>query len=649
MNKFVEYNLNLSDKQKDLINDYLEEILDFVEYNLLDKELYYDIEEMVFEKISSLKQINELNLRKIIKEVWAPDIIFSEYMSSKKNKKNNKHKNNNNKYFFIELIENWWVRDNKNAIFLWVSKPISDKLSISVWLVRIALFILLIPMGLSLWIYILAWFLMPVKWHNYQNFTNIKYFKIQLWLLIKDSIYNTLKSVTLIFSKFYEILKKFWKKFFKKIIFILKKIFKFFFKILKLIKKIVFPVIRYWISLPIIFVIFCIILFLLILLSLWYTEFSWLNINFSSLMTLDGNLWIISLLIFFLYLLYSVGKYCFLKKFMFSLNYIFMLISLFSAFFFFSNFWFNLTENFSNHKVLSQSVVYELWNSDKYLIDFSDLINSTSANILSLWIQQPVITLKKAYDENIKIEILNNVYWKDKNILDVKNNLSKIIVDNWRLSDDEDWFENELRISYEWWNIFSKKSPAVFINREIIIYLPEKIKIKSSPHYWYYFSNVSFPKKYDYLNFQYWEKSCKYDNIIYYNNEKDTFLCNPSDIELTVKKQEYLETIFSSKISDLFPIKHKNEYKRNYHVWYLDIHWTELLSDWNILINSINNNIIDFNLSDQSLNINWEIIFSRDSENIDFWELVIKKVESNYDIFDFEYYENKDLLEKYIK
>jgi len=69
MDKFAAYNIEVDEKYKILINNYLQNIKNHVEENSLDFECYEDIEEMFFEKLSSLKQINELNIKKIIKEV----------------------------------------------------------------------------------------------------------------------------------------------------------------------------------------------------------------------------------------------------------------------------------------------------------------------------------------------------------------------------------------------------------------------------------------------------------------------------------------------------------------------------------------------------------------------------------------------------
>jgi len=69
MDKFEKYKLKLSDKQKDLVNTYLKKIKKFVEKHSIENELYLDIEEMVFEKLSIEKKPTDLKIIRILKEV----------------------------------------------------------------------------------------------------------------------------------------------------------------------------------------------------------------------------------------------------------------------------------------------------------------------------------------------------------------------------------------------------------------------------------------------------------------------------------------------------------------------------------------------------------------------------------------------------
>jgi hypothetical protein len=47
----------------------LKKIKNFIEKNNIDKELFNDIEEMVFEKLSLEKDLDQLKIRRVLKEV----------------------------------------------------------------------------------------------------------------------------------------------------------------------------------------------------------------------------------------------------------------------------------------------------------------------------------------------------------------------------------------------------------------------------------------------------------------------------------------------------------------------------------------------------------------------------------------------------
>jgi hypothetical protein len=69
MDKYTQYKLKITDKNKELVKTYLQKMKKFVEKYNIEKELYDDIEEMVFEKLSNQKKLDQLNITKILKEV----------------------------------------------------------------------------------------------------------------------------------------------------------------------------------------------------------------------------------------------------------------------------------------------------------------------------------------------------------------------------------------------------------------------------------------------------------------------------------------------------------------------------------------------------------------------------------------------------
>lgn len=105
MNKFDQYKLSLTEKQKKMVNEYLLKIKNFVEKHEIDTDLYNDIEEMVFEKLSLEKEITDLRVVKILQEVGEPEIIFSDFVESSSS--------DSSEPFYEKLQKTGWVRNNE--------------------------------------------------------------------------------------------------------------------------------------------------------------------------------------------------------------------------------------------------------------------------------------------------------------------------------------------------------------------------------------------------------------------------------------------------------------------------------------------------------------------------------------------------------
>lgn len=212
MDKYTQYKLKITDKNKELVKTYLQKMKKFVEKYNIEKELYNDIEEMVFEKLSNQKKLDQLSITKILKEVWEPEVIFADYISdspyenpiSQKEVKNNFNSNNKTKKdddipFYEKYIKDWQVRDNENAIIYWISWMLAKKSNLPVWLIN-ALFIisiiLTLPIGwMGIVIYFILWFILPIKWIDYKWKTLWEYFKIQLHHLFTDFFHNIFNSI----------------------------------------------------------------------------------------------------------------------------------------------------------------------------------------------------------------------------------------------------------------------------------------------------------------------------------------------------------------------------------------------------------------------------------------------------------------------
>jgi len=109
MNKFEQYNLHLSEKQKNTVKVYLAKLKIFVTKYDLDEDLYNDIEEMVFEKLSNEKNLTDLKIAKMLQDVGEPEEIFSDSIGIVSDEP---------QPFYERLEASGWIRDNADALIL---------------------------------------------------------------------------------------------------------------------------------------------------------------------------------------------------------------------------------------------------------------------------------------------------------------------------------------------------------------------------------------------------------------------------------------------------------------------------------------------------------------------------------------------------
>ncbi len=138
MNKFQEYNLTLTDKEKSLVEQYVARITEYTKKHSVDQDVLRDIEDMLFEKLAAEPNLNELKIRKILKTVGEPEVIFADYTdeSAPKTAKND----DRNLPFYEDLRAEGWERSNDRAIVLGISEVIARKTRIDIRVIR-ALFI----------------------------------------------------------------------------------------------------------------------------------------------------------------------------------------------------------------------------------------------------------------------------------------------------------------------------------------------------------------------------------------------------------------------------------------------------------------------------------------------------------------------------
>lgn len=605
MDKFEQYKLNLEWKNKDLVLKYLQKIKNFVEKNSIEKELYNDIEEMVFEKLSTEDNLDQLKIIKILKEVWEPEVIFSDYVVEKETKKEDIQG-----FYYEKLIENWWFRDNKNAIILWICWTIAEKVWVSVWSIRILFLVFSIFAGFWLSIYLVLWILMPVRWINYTWKTNFWYLRIQLILAIRHWIFN----VSSFFMKNFGI--------------IINKIF----KIFKAILRNILPLFRF-LFFCFIWFLFTLFLFWLIVVLAWYfTSFSIENIDFVSFFPnyfiWALIFWIVSLSIFSVFcFVYWISKKV-INTYVLSIWWISFLVALFLVI----STWFDLVQKFSSKNEYIQNSEINIENSYSWglVINISWIFNE---HIISNFWWTPKITFETSSWNILKAQIKNVIYWDEKILKMITDWLSNINLEN---------ADNKINITLENNKIFKKKVPFSFFERNLIIYIPEWITFQIIPSYWYYFENVSLDEKYKkYEEFLY-QDDCK-SNKITYNKEEKKFICVINENDLAFAKKEYLQKYIIENFDNISPLIHKKMYKNNYYNNY----WFD--SDRNFeKFNWEDEKNLYFNFFDNSLNIYASLQIEETSTWITINDFSIKNVIVEEDYFDEKYYDDIWIIKDYL-
>ena len=472
MDKFAAYNIEVDEKYKILINNYLQNIKNHVEENSLDFECYEDIEEMFFEKLSSLKQINELNIKKIIKEVWEPEIIFWET-------KQTSTKNDDDLNLYQKLKNASWEYENDGAIVLWISGLLAKKLWLSVWIVRIILLIMILFWWLSIWLYFGFWIVFPVKTLDYNSKNIGILIKNQLIYVIQKSIKNIIKSFFLFFP------------------FVIKKSFEW----IKSLFWNIFPIIRFfgfWFA-GIMFLGF--VLVAITLLAFYYSDFSIWNVVFLQefpIFWIYGTIfWLISVLILWIWSLF----YAFWNKIFHKNLYILAIISIFASVFFFIVTWLDLAKKYIWETQTTQKIEYEIQNSqNNFVINIKNLRNKYVSWFWSI----RNIEIIKSENQNISFELETQIFAWEKIANTILQNLNAVEA----LSS-----QNIISLQYKENKIFKNEVPFAVFENTLKIFVPENITF-SLDWYWYY----GVFSQWEYL----W--NC-YENKFSYDAVQEKFIC----------------------------------------------------------------------------------------------------------------------------
>lgn len=129
-NKYDEYKISISEKNKKIVDDYLNKINNFITDNNLENDLYFDIEERVFEKLSAHKNITQLQTIQILNEIWKPEDIFE--IDENDNKLNLikiiKNLKNKSVKTVSKIFETWFNFNNLLTLIKTILKYLLDKI-----------------------------------------------------------------------------------------------------------------------------------------------------------------------------------------------------------------------------------------------------------------------------------------------------------------------------------------------------------------------------------------------------------------------------------------------------------------------------------------------------------------------------------------
>lgn len=603
MDKFQKYKLNIWEKEKILVIEYLDKIKKIVLDNEIDKELYNDIEEMVFEKLSREKKIDQLKVRKIIKEIWEPEVIFSDYVEKQENPK--KDEKVIPEDFYKKLIENGWMRDNSWAILLWISQTLAQKIGISIWAVRIFLVLLCFVGGLSVWLYILVGLILPVKGKSYSWKTIFWYFWTQFVYLLRDIVSNI--------TKFF--IRTFWRSISAGG------------NIIKTIGKNTFPILRFFIFLILAFFFAWILLWLLVMWAMYFSRFSIESVDFIGILPnyfIWGIFcWIISSTIF------MVTSFCYSlnKKLQSSFFLVFAGVSFLIALFLWISTWFDLVKKYSpRYEFIQDTKQQNVWTWE-YLIDISGIQKTGS-----LWhfSNRVSVKLETSTWDTIEVKVLNKVFGNEEIVQKFKEGINNIILER---------SENTFSLTFKDNKMFSKKIPFTFLEREIILYVPKGISFTISP-YSYYYENVSLNGKYErYQDFL--QNNCIQSKVVYETAEQ-RFVCEINDKELKTAQQEFLKRYIVEDFDKISPLKHKTKYKREYGSEY----WFG--SDWTFEdISFIDDKTVKIKFSDMSITVVAHLNAEEINGGSQLSNFRIDRVERN-DNFEERYYENVNVIKNLI-
>lgn len=611
MDKFKEYKLNIWEKEKKLIREYLEKIQNYIAENNIDTELYNDIEEMIFEKLSFETEFDQLKITKILKEVWEPEIIFSDYIENKKTSSQKVQSSQLQDIFYDKLIENEWERDNHWAIFLGISGILAKKTGAPVWMIRILLVLFVFVFWISAWFYMLAGLLLPVKWESYNKISILEYLQKQLYLEVKDFIYNTHNAIVYLIK------------------FIFVKSLKMLGFIIKFTSENIFPIIRFVFFWILSFCFASVLLTLLVMWAFYFSGFSMGNMDFFSVLPsyfLWGVIfWIISATILTLgSFLYTVKKKT-LNGYIFSGAVISFLIALFLG----VSTGFNLAEKYFGRVEFSQEASIDMSNIKEEKIQF-DISNIMFDNVLWELGRISWVKIESSTWSILSAKVVRRVYGTEQISNAIQAGLSDIVLKQ---------EGNRIILTTQNNKIFKNKVPFSIFENELVLYVPQNKKYFIEGSY-SYFINVHLAEKYQ--NYQgYFHSNCRLREI-YYSQDEEKFVCEATEYEINEAKLSLLQSELIEKFEVISPILHQKQYKRDYYNDY------GVISDWSFeKMYLFDEKTLAITFRDMSLEIDAHLNFENTASWVIFSNFEIKDVYVDY-AFKPNYYNDISSIKKFI-
>lgn len=430
MNKFEEYKLDLSKKDKKMINDYLENIKKFIKENNQEEEMYYDIEERVFEKLSTYKKLNQLKIKQTLNEIWEPEDIFeieqdsTNFIKQKLGFVGKKVKLLKNHKFLVSFII---------MLFIWLIFDAWEEYFVT--------------------IFVIGWIIL--SYYLYNDYKEKSNWKISFIWWIRFITWKT-KDITFSFFKLL-------KRLFIYIFWLSKKILLFSIKSLSKLFKLLFSVFWYsvlWVSI----IMLCIIPILLSWFKIWGIDYisvipRELIISYLLLCVTIATLWV----------------YMIIRK-IFLIHFIIIWISFVLVFSFAFLWWTKVYNKHSYEGKVTQK--YTIESEDKDLtINSSDIDIYWKMYLFGEFAEDYKINILASQSGAIELEVITKIFTEDNDKLkEIEEKLNDFEVSiKW----------NDLIIWLKDWEIYKEKQDFIPMIRSLDLYIPKDMLIDFK-WFWYY-------------------------------------------------------------------------------------------------------------------------------------------------------------------